>query len=66
MAQRIKTLTGSNSKIVYIPQRPGQTSRESISAAKAKKAFGWSAETAFQSGLEKTYKWLKKIPRKDL
>lgn len=66
MAKQIKALTKSKSEIIFIPQRPGQTYRESISAAKAKKAFGWQAGTTFQNGLLKTHEWLKQIPRGNL
>ncbi len=57
MATDIKRLSGSNSRIVFIPQRPGQIFRESLSAAKAKRTFGWEAGTKFKDGLVKTYKW---------
>ena len=60
MAKMIKKMTNSKSPIIFIPQRPGQTFREAVSAKKAKKLLGWQAETSFKQGLEKTYKWFQK------
>lgn len=57
MAQKIKKLTNSKSDLVFVPQRPGQTFRESIDASKAKSEIGWVAKTSFDEGLKKTYKW---------
>lgn len=58
MAEMIKKLTNSKSKIIHIDQRPGQTYRESVDSSKAKDLFGWMAKTTFQEGLIKTFKWL--------
>lgn len=57
MAKMIKKMTKSKSPIIFIPQRPGQTFREAVSAKKAKKLLGWRAKTSFKEGLEKTYEW---------
>lgn len=57
MAKMIKEITGSNSEIVFVEQRPGQIFREKISAQKAKKLFGWQAKISLREGLEKTYQW---------
>ena len=59
MARRIKKLTRSKSKIIHIPQRPGQTFKEQVSSKKAKKLLNWTAETSFDKGLIKTYEWFK-------
>lgn len=57
MAEEIIKITNSNSKILYIDQRIGQTFKEKISAQKAKKLFNWKAKHSFKEGLLKTYKW---------
>lgn len=57
MAELIKGMTESESKIVHIEQRKGQTIKEQVSAEKAKKLLGWEAKTSFVEGLKKTYKW---------
>ena len=57
MAGVIKLVTESKSKVVHIPQRIGQTARESVSADKMKKVVGWEAKMDFESGIEKTLKW---------
>lgn len=59
MAKRIKKITKSKSKIVHIPQRPGQTFIEEVSSKKAKKLIKWESKTSFDEGLEKTYEWFK-------
>ena len=61
MAKEIKKLCKSDSRIVFIPQRPGQIFRELISAQKAKRDFGWGAKTEFRDGLRNTYDWIREI-----
>jgi nucleoside-diphosphate-sugar epimerase len=55
----IKEITGSNSEISFIEQRPGQVFKEGIDASKAKKLINWSTKHGFKEGLQETYKWLK-------
>lgn len=57
MAHDIIELTGSASEIKFIPQRVGQTFRESISAAKMYDATGWKAKTPWADGLKKMLTW---------
>lgn len=57
MAQDIRQVTGSNSKIEFIPQRVGQTFKESISAKKMKEEVGWKAKTKWHDGIRKMHKW---------
>lgn len=57
MAQDIKELTKSQSPIVFIPQRVGQTFRESISNAKMQKEVGWQPKVTWQEGIRRMYKW---------
>ncbi len=59
MAELVKSLTGSNSKIVFIGDRPGQIHKEEIKAEKAKRLLGWEAKIPFQEGLKQSYEWMK-------
>ena len=59
MAYDIKWLCKSDSEIIYIPQRIGQTMRESISNAKMK-SIGWRTKVTWQEGLELMYAWFLK------
>lgn len=54
MARKIKNISNSNSEIIHIDQRPGQTFKESIDTIKAKNVLGFSTRVSFKSGLEKT------------
>lgn len=61
MAEDIKKITGSNSKIIHIPQRLNQTFKEDFDVSKAKRLLKWETKVSWEEGLEKTYKWFKKI-----
>lgn len=58
MATMIKDITGSNSTITHIDQRPGQTMKEAIRSYKAKELLGWEAEISFRDGLKQCYEVL--------
>lgn len=60
MAEDIKGLTKSNSPIISIPQRVGQTFKEEISADKMKLHTGWEARVSWMEGLERMYGWFLK------
>lgn len=60
MAQSIKEVTGSKSEVVYIPQRVGQTFKESVSAQKMLKEVGWKAKVSWEEGIRKQYDWFVK------
>lgn len=64
MAQDIKRLTGSKSEIVFIPQRVGQTMRESVSADKIRRECGWKAKVSWNEGIERMYEWFEKTGQK--
>lgn len=57
MATEIRYLTRSDSRIVFVPDRPGQTLRESISADKMLKATGWHARTDWGTGVRAMLEW---------
>lgn len=59
MAQDIKMITRSKSDIIFIPQRIGQTLRESVSADKIFRDTGWKAKVIWEEGIKRTYKWFK-------
>jgi len=45
--------------VKHIPDRKGQTFKEQISTAKAKKLVSWQAKTTLKQGIKKTLKWMK-------
>lgn len=57
MAESIKWLTESKSPIIHIPQRPGQTFKEQISAAKMRRECGWTAKTGWEEGISRMLDW---------
>ncbi len=57
MAESIKAVTASKSEIIHIPQRIGQTFKESISARKMKDEVGWQAKVKWQDGIASMYQW---------
>jgi UDP-glucuronate decarboxylase len=57
MAREIVSITQSRSKITLVPDRIGQTFKESISARKMKEEVGWQAKMPFPEGIQKMYKW---------
>lgn len=58
-AQDARSVTGSASEIVHVPQRANQTIHEDFDTSKAKKLLGWEAKTAWEDGLKISYEWLK-------
>jgi nucleoside-diphosphate-sugar epimerase len=59
MAKVAKEIASSDAPIVLVPQRPGQTFKEQISAQKMKDLTGWVAKTSFEDGMAKTFEWFK-------
>ena len=59
MAEDIKRIVNSPSKIVHVTDRPNQTYHELFSTEKAKSLLGgWFAKTSWEEGLQKTAAWL--------
>jgi len=56
----VKEITGSESEIVFLPERQGQIFREQIESQKAKALFGWEAKHTFRDGMIRTYQWFLK------
>jgi GDP-L-fucose synthase len=55
----IARLTGFKGKIVWDTSKPDGQPRRCLNISKAKKEFGFKAETDFREGLEKTIEWYK-------
>ncbi len=59
LAKRIIALTGSGSKIVYLPLSPDDPKQRRPDLSKAKKLLKWSPKVSFQDGLMRTIAWFK-------
>lgn len=57
MASTIRRVCQSDSPIVHIGQRPGQTFRESISAEKMRRECAWEAKTPWDTGIRQMLEW---------
>lgn len=61
MARLVKEVTGSDSEIVFVPQRPHNTLHEHIAVSKARRLLKWQAKTEFRDGLQSTLEWMKDV-----
>ena len=59
LANIIKDLAGSNSKIVYKPLPIDDPVRRCPDITKAKKILNWEPTTSLEEGLKKTIAWFK-------
>lgn len=57
LAQLIKRLTGYKGKIVWDKTKPDGQPRRMLDVSKAKREFGFKAQTPFSVGLENTINW---------
>jgi len=57
LASKIKDLVGYKGEIHWDTSKPNGQPRRCLDTSKAKKLFGWQAETSFDEGLAKTYEW---------
>jgi len=60
IARDIKEVTKSQSELVNVPQRVGQTFQEEISSDKIFRETGWKAKVEWEDGLRRTYQWFVK------
>ena len=60
LAEKIVKLTGFKGGIRWDPTKPDGQPRRCLDTAKAKKLFGFQAETGFDEGLKATIEWYKK------
>lgn len=59
LVELIRKLSGYKGEIRWDKTKPDGQPRRRLSVTKAKKEFGFSARTSFESGLRKTIKWYK-------
>jgi len=59
----IAELTGFKGKIVYDSSKPDGQPRRKLNVERAKKEFGFTAETPFKIGLKKTIEWFETAPQ---
>jgi len=59
----IAELTGFKGKIVYDSSKPDGQPRRKLNVERAKKEFGFTAETPFKVGLKKTIEWFETAPQ---
>jgi dTDP-glucose 4,6-dehydratase len=59
LAQKIIKLTGSKSKIVYLPLPKDDPKRRRPDLEKTKKLLKWEPEVSLKEGLQKTISWFK-------
>ncbi len=59
----IAELTGFKGKIVYDSSKPDGQPRRKLNVERAKKEFGFTAETPFRVGLKKTIEWFETAPQ---
>jgi GDP-L-fucose synthase len=53
----IVKLTGFKGQVVWDPSKPDGQPRRMLDTSRAKKEFGFKAETDFEAGLRKTIDW---------
>jgi GDP-L-fucose synthase len=59
LAEKIVALTGFDGKIVWDTTKPDGQPRRMLDTSRAKKAFGFEAQTSFDEGLKETIDWYK-------
>ncbi len=60
IAQKIRELSGSKSKIVHVEKRMAEVQRLICNYGLAKKLFGWQPKVSIEEGLSKNIEWAKK------
>jgi len=61
LASKILDLTGSSSKLHYVPARPVDVNYRVPNIDKAQKVLGWKPEWSFEKALKQTVEWYKTI-----
>lgn len=59
LAEKIKALTNSNSKITFHLRPPDDPQRRCPDISKAKKLLGWTPTVTLDEGLRKTIEWFR-------
>ncbi|MCH4816761.1 MAG: UDP-glucuronic acid decarboxylase family protein [Saccharolobus sp.] len=63
LANMIIRLTGSQSKIRFLPPRQDDPPRRAADISKAKRLLNWEPKTSLEEGLRKTIEWFKSVIR---
>jgi len=58
--RKIRKLTNSNCKEIYVPEKPGEQKRSCLDFKKAKKELGWQSKYDLARGLKETVEWFRK------
>lgn len=61
LAKKIIELTGSSSKIEFLPPRPDDPPRRCPDISKAKRLLNWWPQTSLEEGLKKTIEWFRRF-----
>ncbi|MBI2636343.1 GDP-mannose 4,6-dehydratase, partial [Candidatus Peregrinibacteria bacterium] len=61
LAETVRKLTGSASKVHYRESRTGEVIRFTADITKAKEKLGYAPQTSFEEGIRKTVEWYSKI-----
>jgi nucleoside-diphosphate-sugar epimerase len=59
LAKKVIQISGSSSKIIYLPPRLSEVRRLCCNPNKAKRLFGWEASISLEEGLRKNIEWVK-------
>lgn len=62
LAERVKELTNSSSKITVAPSRTGEVIHYVADITKAKEVLGYSPQVPFEDGIKKTVEWYSNYP----
>jgi len=63
LAQKIKTMAGSSSEIVYKPLPPDDPKQRQPDITKAKNVLGWKPKVSVDAGLQKTIEYYKSLEK---
>ena len=59
LAKKVIKLTGSSSKITFLPPRLGEVKRLCCDNTKAKELFNWQPKISIDEGLRRNIEWVK-------
>ncbi len=59
LARKVIELTGSPSKVVFMPPRPDDPPRRAADTRKIRERLGWEPSVGLEEGLGKTIEWLR-------
>ena len=57
LLQIAKKIINTNSKIIFVEDRPGHDIRYALNSSKLKKELKWKSKITFDKGLNETFKW---------